>query len=156
MLGKFKNENASHSLLETFPPCATTNNNLVNCTICTDGKQHKMRQKYLLCTSKICGEDCTAKYKIENCLKKGKIVVFSLNEHLIDHNQKHGLTKEMKVIIEQIITEHDFHTPKQILIKFNRMKRKGILQDTPNLVQLTNYLAYRRKKLGNTYKYYFY
>ena len=44
MLVKFKNENASYSLLETFPPCATTYNNLVNCTICTDGKQHKMGQ----------------------------------------------------------------------------------------------------------------
>ena len=29
------------------------------------------------------------------------------------------------------------------------MKRKGKIEISPNLVQLTNYLAYRRKKLGD-------
>ena len=58
---KFKNEQEHHSFLQTNPPYATTNNNKVNFNICTDGKSHKMRQIYLLCTSKMCESKCEAK-----------------------------------------------------------------------------------------------
>ena len=54
--------------------------------ICTEGKTHKMRQKYLLCTSKLCGKLCNAKYKVEHCLQKDVFKVFSINEHLFDQN----------------------------------------------------------------------
>ena len=56
----FKSEISLNSYLESIPPYSTTNNNVVNCDICTDRKAHKMRQKYLLCTSKLCGKGCTA------------------------------------------------------------------------------------------------
>ena len=50
-VNKFKSEISFNSYLESIPPYSTTKNNEVNCNICTDGKAHKMRQKYLLCTS---------------------------------------------------------------------------------------------------------
>jgi hypothetical protein len=151
---KFKNEKDFHSYLETFPPYATTNNNKVNCNICTDGKSHKMRQLYLLCTSKMCGSKCESKYKIENCLKKSIIKLFSLNDHIFDHNaaevdeKKYGLTKSMKKLVESLIVEHDIQTTEHILIKLTRMKRKGKVEIIPSKSQLSNYLSYRRKKLG--------
>jgi hypothetical protein len=79
----------------------------------------------------MCGSKCESKYKIENCLKKSIIKLFSLNDHIFDHNaaevdeKKYGLTKSMKKLVESLIVEHDIQTTKHILIKLTRMKRKG-------------------------------
>ena len=97
-LGKFKNEKEYLSLLDTFPPYATTNNNQVNCTICNEGKPHKMRQMYLLCTSKLCGKACKAKLKIENCLTKSIMKVYSLNEHEFIHDNVEIKEKKTRII----------------------------------------------------------
>ena len=37
-VNKFKEESSLNSFLESIPPYSTTNNNEVNCNICTDGK----------------------------------------------------------------------------------------------------------------------
>ncbi len=84
----------------------------------------------------MCGSKCEAKYKIENCLKKSTIKVFSLNDHIFDHNaaedgeKKYGLTKSMK----------NFHAGIQIFVyisKFScRIKKVNaviISSDTKNL-----------------------
>ena len=43
----------------------------------------------------------------------------------------------------------DIHTCKRMLIVLTRMKRKGKIETVPEKVQLTNYLAHRRRKLGD-------
>ena len=103
-VNKCKEENSLNSFLQSIPLYSTTNNNEVNCNICTDRKSHKMRQKYLLCTSKLCGKGCTAKYKMEKCTKKSLIKVFKINEHQFNlenvefSEKKVGLTKSMKAV----------------------------------------------------------
>ena len=53
--------------------------------------------------------------------------VYSLNEHEFIHDnveikeKKHGLSKQIKKLIELVITLHDIHSPKRILIKLTRM-----------------------------------
>ncbi len=80
--------------------------------------------------------------------------MFSLNDHIFDHNaaevgeKKYGLSKSMKKLVESLIVEHDIQTTKHILIKLTRMKRKGKVEIIPSKSQLSNYLSYRRKKLG--------
>ena len=64
LVNKFKNISEFNLVIETLPPFTTTNNNQVNCVVCNGGKIHKMRQKYMVCSSKLCGKDCTAKYKL--------------------------------------------------------------------------------------------
>ncbi len=44
-----------------------------------------MRQKYLLCTAKLFGEECKAKCVVERCLKKGNIKVRFVSQHLFNH-----------------------------------------------------------------------
>ena len=149
---KMKCESELNSHLETLPPYSTTNNNLVNCILCQGGKIHKMRQKYMICTSKLCGNECQAKYKIEQCICKGSSKIYKLNEHVFQHNaeavveKKIGLSKAIKKVIEDIILLKDIHTCKRMLIVLTRMKRKGKIGLIANKVQLSNYLAYRRRK----------
>ena len=152
---KMKCESAFNSHLETLPPYSTTNNNVVNCILCHGGKIHKMRQKYMICTSKLCGKECQAKYKIEQCIYKGSCKIYKLNEHVFQHDaeavveKKIGLSKAIKKVIEEIIVSKDIHTCKRMLIVLTRMKRKGKIDLVPNKIQLSNYLAYRRRKLGD-------
>ena len=157
-LDKFKTENCYNSFLDTIPPYSTTNSNLVTCNICKDGKNHKMRQKYLLCKSKFCGKSCTVKYKVEHCKKKNLFKIYKTNKHMFEHvdvkieEKKFGLSKLTKSIIENIINQHDVHTTQRILIKLKSMKRKGDIENIPDKAQLTSYLSRRRKSLGSMTK----
>ena len=110
LIQKFKNIQEYDSFTETLPPNSITYNNQVNCTICTGGKIHKMRQKYMSCASKLCGRKCEAKYKVEHCLTKGIVKLYKVNEHDFQHDDTElpseksiGLSKSLKKIIEDII-----------------------------------------------------
>ena len=63
----------------------------------------------MVCSSKLCGKDCTAKYKVDHCLNKNVVKFFKLNEHIYDHDidvvaeKRIGLSKELKNVVEDII-----------------------------------------------------
>ncbi len=129
-----------------------------NCNIC-HGKIHKMKT-YYNCSNKPCLEidSCPVQYKTTTCLKNQdtdtqKIKLFKLKGK--DHksteieNKVRGLSEKFKQAIEDIVNDYDAK-PKRIFIRLTtKDKYKDIIDIKPTLLQIQNYINYRRGQIGN-------
>lgn len=132
-----------------FPKTSSANSNLNNCSICFEDNRHKMRVVYPFCK---CKSDCSTRYLIQKCLNSQTIIVKGVNLHSpstqiqVDSTEKKGISNKFKEIIEDLAYRNitrPFKVYNEILLNhFNDPTR-------PNLVQIQNYLKYRRKKNGD-------
>ena len=150
----------------TLPNTIVLTNNHVNCQVCkklgvTKTSKHQMQQTYLACSSKSCLSKpmvvglCPAKLKVETCSLTKKVILYQLYEHLDNEatyvpEESRGIDKKVKKLIEKIIQKKDISQPKEIEIELSkkRYKKKLFGKAIPTSMQLRNYLAYRRRRLG--------
>ncbi|CAF1156901.1 unnamed protein product [Brachionus calyciflorus] len=110
-----------------------------------------MRVRYPYCT---CKPTCLTRYLIMTCTKTGKITVKGLNLHNIEEKlvvpvdlTKKGVSSKFKEIIENLIFNHNIFKPYSIYTKL----LLDYHNETPSLIQIQNYIKYRRKKVGDIY-----
>ena len=150
VMSKLNSETELEFFLNQFPPMSSANSNLNNCTICSENDIHKMRAIYPFCR---CCPNCPARYLILKCLKTQSIIVKGVNVHppSADNTNKveiakKGIKPKFKEIIEELIYRNiskPFKVYQEILLNhYNDRSR-------PNLVQIQNYLKYRRKRHGD-------
>ena len=72
------------------------------------------------------------------------------NEATYVPEESRGIDKKVKKLIEKIIQKKDISQPKEIEIELSkkRYKKKLFGKAIPTSMQLRNYLAYRRRRLG--------
>jgi hypothetical protein len=73
----------SEQYFEHGRPKVIVKSNKPNCTICINNDGHKMKVQYMNCCKNECDNKCQTRYKLTQCLKKSKCVIYSLNEHEI-------------------------------------------------------------------------
>ncbi len=87
------------------------------------GTGHRMKYKNRECTSVECNKikSCKFQNKVMICNITGKCVVYSLNSHNIEQraltDKHHGLTNQLKEVIETSIFEKNVKRPKKIMIE---------------------------------------
>jgi hypothetical protein len=130
-----------------------------NCNMC-HGKLHKMKTSYYNCSNKPCLEidSCPVQYKTTICLKnkhldRQKVKLFKLkgkdNKSTEIENKVRGLTEKVKQANEDIINDYDAK-PKRIFIRLTtKDKYKDIIDIKPTLLEIQNYINYRRGQIGN-------
>ncbi|CAF1061123.1 unnamed protein product [Brachionus calyciflorus] len=138
--------------MNQFPSASSANSNLNNCSICFESDPHKMRVVYPFCR---CAPGCSTRYLISKCLKSSKIIVKGINMHAPLTNspdqdkvvvKKKGISIKFKEIIDDSIYRN-INKPYKIYqdIMLNHFTDKN----RPNLLQIQNYLKYRRKRHGD-------
>ena len=86
------------------------------------GSGHRMKNKIRECTSAECSKIQSFKFqnKVMICNITGKWVVYSLNSHNIEQraqtDKHHGLTNQLKEVIETLLFEKNVKRPKKVMI----------------------------------------
>lgn len=140
----------------------------VNCTECKkDQISHKMVVQRVECVSKLCNnekEKCQVKYKTVKCEQTKLYSIYRCNNHDdnnddnnnesdgsdVDNTDRHGFSKYLKSLIEEIIHEKEIVLPRKIRDHLTLNMKKYNLPFVPNLVKIQNYIKYRRIALGDT------
>ena len=128
---------------------------------CTECKQeivnHKMVVQRLDCVSKHCNsvdKQCAVKYKTIKCLKTSNYTIYQLNSHQneddsnsIDVNERHGFSKELKIIIEKLIHQKEITLPRKIRDYLILNQTKYNLAFVPSLTKFQNYIQKKSEQV---------
>jgi hypothetical protein len=155
LVEKFNSINEFKQYRNENLPFASQRGKTENCNMC-HGMIHKMKTSYYICSNKPCLEIdiCPVQYKTTTCLKnkdperqKLKLLKLKGKDHnsTEKENKVRGLTEKVKQAIEDIINDYDAK-PKRIFIRLTtKDKYKDIIDIKPTLLQIQNYINYRRQ-----------
>jgi hypothetical protein len=158
LVGTFDSFGEAEQYFERGRPRVKEKSNKTNCTVCNNNDGHKMKVQYMKCNRDECNGDCKTRYKMMHCVSKS--VLYSFDEHEIATQItqqtttqtikiKRGISHSTKESIETILNDKNVRVPKKIFIELATNKTKYNISYLPSLIQIQNYLKYRRTRCGD-------
>lgn len=155
----FKSSEEMDEFRENYIWKGKFHNNRVSCCLKDSDVIHKMNYYSHKCCHPSCHNECNVKYLFKYCAMCKRYDFYTLNEHgpscTIDAfavkiiKKRHGIKDIIKEIIEIIINSCNIIMPKDIHVEMHKSKYKVSTEDMSTLKQLQNYIAHRRKAIGD-------